>query len=98
MQVLEQFNEEERTIANAVITVVGADHDFEGAFRSPRSWDDDYGGDSKLILIHDGGALAPYCSLDYEDYGLVEELVVALANIGYYAEQCTSWYSAVYKS
>lgn len=94
------LNKEERTIANAVIAVCsgGAGADLEGAFRSPSEWDDDYGQDSKLILIHDGGALAPYCSLDYEDYDLVEELTVALANIGYYAEQCTSWYSAVYKS
>lgn len=90
------LNEEERTIAKTILAVVGAD--LEGAFRSPSEWDDDYGQDSQLILIHDGGALAPYCSLDYEDYDLVEELVVALANIGYYSEQCTSWYSAVYKS
>jgi hypothetical protein len=98
MQVLEQLNEEERAIASAVIAVVGADKDFEGAFRSPGEWNDDYGRGSELILVHDGGPLAPYCSYDYQDYGCIEELSAALSKIGCYVEQCTSWYSAVYKS
>ena len=98
MQVLEQLNEEERTIASAVIAVVGADKDFEGAFRSPGEWNDDYGRGSELILVHDGGPLAPYCSYDYQDYECIEELSAALSKIGCYVEQCTCWYSAVYKS
>lgn len=88
------------TIANIVKNVLGQEADNGGcqAFRDPDTWDDTYGRQSKLILVHDGGDLARYCSYDYQDYSSIEKLSQALAEGGYWVEQCTTWYSAVYKN
>lgn len=70
-----------------------------GKFYSPRDWaerGEEYGTTSVLVVTHDGGDHAPAFSWDYEAYDLVEELRVRLAEIGCFAEQCTSWYSAIY--
>lgn len=71
------------------------------AFYSPAEWrerGEEYGLESELILCHDGGCLAPCCNWDYECYALVEKLRKALEKAGCWVEQCTSWYSAVYRS
>lgn len=75
------------------------DHGGGGRFYSPQEWEErgeEYGTKSLLIVVHDGGDHAPAFNWDYEAYGLMEELRVRLAGIGVYAEQCTSWYSAIY--
>lgn len=69
------------------------------AFYTPDEWLDrgeDYGTHSKLIVCHDGGDLLPYFSYDGTDYGRNERMVEALEKLGYYAEQCTCWYTAIY--
>jgi len=69
------------------------------AFYSPQEWIDRgerYGHDSFLVVCHDGGDLAPYFSLDYRQYDFYNKMENALNQIGYYQEQCTSWYSAIY--
>jgi len=70
------------------------------AFYSPEEWTDrgeKYGRESKLVVVHDGGDVAPFFSWDYEQYTLVEEMNDALRPAGLYAEQCTCWYSAIYE-
>lgn len=69
------------------------------AFYTPAEWrerKEQYGLSSKLILVHDGGTLARYCNPAYEDDDAIEAMREALAGVGMYVEQCTSWYSAVY--
>lgn len=69
------------------------------AFYSPESWrkrGEEYGKGAELIVVHDGGDLAPYFNHDYDCYPAVEEMDKALSRLGAYAEQCTSWYTAIY--
>ncbi len=51
-----------------------------------------------LVVVHDGGDLAPVFNWAYERYALIEELRVELERVGLFAEQCTSWYSAIYRA
>ena len=70
------------------------------AFYTPKEWKErgeEYGTTSELILVHDGGDMAPYCNWDYCSYEMVEALSDVLRAEGYFVEQCTSWYSAVYE-
>lgn len=57
---------------------------------------EDYGTKSKLVVVYDGGELRPFFSLD-EGYTLYEKMRKALDEAGYWVEQCTGWYSAIYK-
>ena len=69
------------------------------AFYSTKEWKErgeEYGSTSVLVLVHDGGDLAMYCNWDYDCPTAVEALRVRLEKLGYYVEQCTSFYSAVY--
>lgn len=68
-------------------------------FYTPESWLDrgeDFGTDSALVVVHDGGmisdALGPYAVDDF----FSERLRARLKELGYYLESCTAWYSAVY--
>jgi hypothetical protein len=100
----------QRKIANAVIKathgVWGEDADGGGcrAFYTPQEWRDrgeSYGTNSELVICHDGGSL--WYMLDWNsdlNCGTgrgVEAIGEALRPLGYYVEQCCSWYSAVYK-
>lgn len=70
------------------------------AFYTPEEWaerGERYGRDSLLIVAHDGGEVAPYFNLDYCQYGSYEGMDAALRKHGLYAEQCTSWYTAIYR-
>ena len=70
------------------------------AFYSPKEWEDRgeiYGASSELVICHDGGDLAHIFNLDYENYDLYEGMREELAKYDVFVEQCTSWYSAVYK-
>ncbi|WP_301851029.1 hypothetical protein [Rhodococcus pyridinivorans] len=77
------------------------DHGGGGRFYSPREWNDrgeQWGLGSLLIITHDGGDHAAAFNCDYGDYALMEDLREHLSKVGVYAEQCTSWYTAIYKS
>lgn len=71
----------------------------DNTFYTPQEWrkkGERYGRSSVLVMVHDGGPLAPYCNLDYGAYALHDRLVERLAALGYYFEPCTTWYSAIY--
>jgi len=55
-----------------------------------------YGRDSLLVVVHDGGEVAPYFNLDYCQHGSWEAMDAHLRKHGVYAESCTSWYTAIY--
>ena len=70
------------------------------AFRSPqehRDMGEEYGRNSELIIVFDGGDLAPRFNLSYEQYEEYDEMVQALKEVGVWSEGCTCWYSAIYK-
>ena len=70
------------------------------AYYSPTEWknrNESYGLESVLILVHDGGDLATYCNIDYSCATRIERLRKVLEDNGYYIENCTGWYSAVYR-
>ena len=104
---MDDFNTEHLTIvqtriAKAIVKRLGADADGGGcqAFYSPKQWaarGEEYGLKASLIVVHDGGAAAPYFNMDYCDYKNQEQMIEALSKIGYWAEQCTSWYTAIYE-
>ena len=69
-------------------------------FYSAKQWKDkgeEYGLSSKLIVCHDGGDLAYFFNWNYGAYESIEKMRKALELAGYYAEQCTGWYTAIYK-
>ena len=69
------------------------------AFYTPKEWENReelYGLTSELIVCHDGGDLSCYFNYDYSCYEHVDKMNAALERFGYYAEQCTSWYTAIY--
>lgn len=68
-------------------------------FYTPEEWEargEEYGVNSVLIVCHDGGTQAQFFNWDYMDYAKIDEVCVALKPLGLFAEQCTSWYSAVH--
>lgn len=71
------------------------------AFRSPQfhleTQGEKYGKGSVLIVVYDGGDHRPYFTLDAECYDLVERMQQVLSAVGFYVEECTGWYAAVYK-
>ena len=69
-------------------------------FSTPKAWKElgnEYGLNSELIVIHDGGDLHYYFNPDYEAYSMMEVMNEALAKLGLYAQPCTCWYTAIYK-
>lgn len=75
-------------------------HGGGGTFYTPQQWadrDELYGLGSLLIVTHDGGNHAPYFNVDYGQYAAQERLGTRLEVAGFWCEQATSWYSAVYK-
>lgn len=97
-------NAVQKAIAKAIMKCVKSDTkkpDSGGcrAFYSPAEWaerGEKYGKESFLVVVHDGGDLAPYFSLDYQQYEQYNKMEETLKEIGFYQEQCTSWYSAIY--
>jgi len=70
-------------------------------FYTPEEWaerGEQYGLNSELIICHDGGEVSNLVSYDAEDYQKIDEMISALNKRGYWVEQCTCWYSAVYKN
>lgn len=69
-------------------------------FYTPAEWaerQEEYGTSSLLIVVHDGGDHASFFSWDYERHAHIEAVDDRLEPLGLYAEQCTGWYSAIYK-
>ena len=69
-------------------------------FYSPKEWEErgeDYGTDSELIVVHDGGDPGMAFSYDRECYETLDGMIDALKPLNVYPEQCTCWYSAIYK-
>ncbi len=68
-------------------------------FYTPDEWrarGESYGLNGALIVVHDGGNLAPLFNWDYGVGNSVSATGKALEAAGFYVEQCTSWYSAIY--
>lgn len=55
-----------------------------------------YGVCSVFLIRHEPG-IGKYFSYDEQKYSFIHDMEIALGNIGYYAEQCTLEYSAIYK-
>lgn len=75
-------------------------HGGGGKFYTPEQWRDrgeQWGGDSLLIVIHDGGDHSGAFNLDHGMYTLHEAMVQRLADVGVFAEQATSWYSTIWE-
>lgn len=69
-------------------------------FYTPQQWRDrkeEYGLNSELIVVYDGGDIGPFFNYDYECYKLVDGMIDALDPVGVYPEPCTGWYTAIYK-
>jgi hypothetical protein len=72
------------------------------AFYSPTEWKErgeEYGKDSVLIVVHDGGDLACFFNWSYAKetgYRMLNDMQEALEGEGLRAEQCTAWYTAIY--
>jgi hypothetical protein len=86
----------------AFLKAKGRTHTGGGrTFYSPEEWaerGEEYGTKSVLVIVHDGGDVAPVCNLDYEQYKLNDQMVEAMAEAGFFVEGCTCWYSAVYRA
>ncbi len=100
---IDHLTTRQQSIARAVLRCLpeGATGGGCRAFYSPAEWrerGEEYGRDSLLILVHDGGDLATMCSLDYGCYQAQARLVAELRKRGLFVEQCTTWYSAVYRA
>ena len=68
-------------------------------FYTPAEWrarGEAYGHDGVLIVVHDGGNLAPLFNHDYGCSSWVRAMRKSLEAVGFYVEACTPWYSAVF--
>lgn len=93
-----------RARAAIVVWLKANDLDHTGgcrAFYSPAEWKargEEYGITSELVIVHDGGDLAPVFNIDYEMYELQDRMdIEVLRPLGLFAEPCTCWYTAIYK-
>ena len=69
-------------------------------FYTTQKWADrkeEYGIDSEVIICHDGGDFSALCNYSECEYTLLERFSKKMEKAGYCIEQCTCWYSAVYK-
>lgn len=96
------LTDEQQKVARAIITAAKAE--YAGgcrAFYTPQEWQargEEYGCDSVLVVVHDGGDLAAAFNPAYEDDKTEEAVCKALKAAGYWAEACTCWYTAIYPS
>ena len=70
------------------------------AFYSPEEWrrrKEEHGGNSVLVVVHDGGDLAQFFDYALGGYRAIERMQDALKTLGLFAESCTPWYSAIYR-
>lgn len=69
------------------------------AFKHPTNDSDhyEYGANSELLVIYDGGCVGYAFEYDNQEYEQMESMVEVLKPIGVYSESQTCWYSAIYK-
>jgi hypothetical protein len=68
-------------------------------FYSPAEWKargEEFCLGAELIVVYDGGGVAPFFNYDYECYSVVDLMVKALDEVGLYSESATCWYSGIY--
>lgn len=96
---------EARRIAEAIAETIrkhaGPDASGGGCrlFFSPVEWaarGEEYGKESLLVCVHDGGDAAPFFNYDYCQYRQIERMDAALRRFDAWAGPCTSWYTAIY--
>lgn len=90
----------EQLILETAQSVLGEVDTAGRSFYSPKEWKargERYGLQSELIVVHDGGDLASFFNPDYGSWKLQSAMNEALEKVGYYAEPCTTWYTAIYK-
>jgi len=64
----------------------------------PLGWDHMYRKGALLILVHEScDPLYQYVNYDGQQYDKIEQLADALSAAGFWVEDCTGWYSAVYE-
>lgn len=69
------------------------------AFHAPKEWArEEYGKDSVLIVCHDGGDLSCIFNIDKGGVAPFNKMTKVLNKSDFYPEQCTSWYTAIYKN
>ena len=98
----EPFRQVAKDVLYAALEVLGKAPYTGGCytFYTTEEWrerKEEYGIDSELIIVHDGGEFSTLCNYGYCEYTLMEAFTKELKKKGYYIEQCTCWYSAVYK-
>jgi len=98
------LNPTQQKVANEIMSVVRT---YTGglytggckAFYTPEQWKDrgeQFGLYSILIVCHDGGDFAPFFDWGIEADSWRNVMNARLKNLGFYAEQCTSWYTSIY--
>lgn len=92
-----------RKAAQAILKVLkkydAADSGGCTVFYTPARWKErgeDYGTESLLVVVYDGGDHRQFFNMDCERYKLHEEMRQALHEVGCYPEECTGWYCAIY--
>lgn len=70
------------------------------AFYSPAEWaqrkEDPIGPNGVLVVVHDGGDLAPVFNISYEQYALGDEISAKLKEHELWFESATCWYGVVF--
>ena len=70
-------------------------------FYAPSDWKrrgEKYGQGATLIVVYDGGDVGQFFSLDkaYPSYKTHTTMTEALKAAGFFVEECTGWYAAIY--
>jgi hypothetical protein len=68
-------------------------------FYTPEEWrarGETWGLNALVIVVHDGGDVAPFFNSAYGDGYATKDMREALQAAGFYAENSTSWYSDIY--
>ena len=102
------LSHEGRIAAELIIKLVGGHNEdklmYTGGctpFYSPEQWKErgeEYGLESELVVVHDGGDVCNWMAYDCEHPNLRAAMDEALSEVGLWAECCTCWYTAIYKS
>lgn len=99
----EGLSEEGQRAAEGIVQFLferGAAHDLEDCLYSPQQWaerGERFGGNSLLIVTHEGGAHAGAFDTEQDPGELLHPAMTKrLRSLGLMSELCDSWYSAVY--
>lgn len=68
-------------------------------FYSPKEWKkrgEQFGENSELIVVYDGGDLAQFFNYDYENYGTIRRMEKVLSETNVYSEGLYCWCSGIY--